>query len=168
MKKLFFIFCFFLSPILMFAQEESAPADEIVNVEGTDAQMFNMSIDLKINDGVTAKTVASKPVQQLTELGKPVTLKISSGENLKAAVQFTLYESKNAKDTLVLYAQSRIVMIKEGKKQMLSAVKSMHIKTGEKVLFFPLGFMQNTEKSGYNCMLELDVTKYQQKTVSQD
>lgn len=166
MRKLFLAFCFFLTPLLMFAQDGNAPSDEIINVESSDTQMFNLSINLKINDGVTERFVSDKPVQHLAVSGKPVILKITSGENLKAAVRFTLYEQ--AEDTLLLLTQSTIMMIKEGKKQMFSAVKSMPIKTGEKVLFFPMGFMPKSEKSGYNCMLELDVTKYQQKTVSQD
>ena len=106
MRKLFFIFCFFVSPILISAQDSPAPAGENINVESSDSQMFNMAIDLKIQDGTTA--------------------------------------------------------------QMLSTVKSIPIKAGEKVLFFPMGVLNDGEKSGYNCMLEMEVSKYQQQPVSQE
>ena len=151
---------------MTFAQEGNSPDNEIINVESSENQMFNLSINLKVNDGVTEKVVSDKPVQHLTVSGKPVILKITSGENLKAAVRLTVYQK--AEDSLVLLAQSTIMMVKEGKRQMLSAVKSMPIKMGEKVLFFPLGVSHDANKTGYNCMLEMDVTKYQQKTVSQD
>ena len=51
---------------------------------------------------------------------------------------------------------------------MMSTVKSIPITAGEKVLFFPLGVLNDGEKSGYNCMLEMEVSKYQQQPVSQE
>ena len=165
MKKLFVFFCLFFSPFLISAQEQPAPADDTINVESTDSQKFNMSIDLKVKDGDIEKKILDNPVQHLAVSGKPVTLKIT-GSNFKAAVRLTLYQT--AGDTLQLLAQSSISLIKEGKKQVLSAVRSMPIKAGEKVLFFPLGVLPNAEKTGYNCMLEMDVSKYQEKPVSQE
>ena len=165
MKKLFVFFCLFFSPFLISAQEQLAPADDTINVESTDSQKFNMSIDLKVKDGDIEKKILDNPVQHLAVSGKPVTLKIT-GSNFKAAVRLTLYQT--AGDTLQLLAQSSISLIKEGKKQVLSAVRSMPIKAGEKVLFFPLGVLPNAEKTGYNCMLEMDVSKYQEKPVSQE
>ena len=165
MKKLFVFFCLFFSPFLISAQEQPAPADDTINVESTDSQKFNMSIDLKVKDGDIEKKILDNPVQHLAVSGKPVTLKIT-GSNFKAAVRLTLYQT--AGDTLQLLAQSSISLIKEGKKQVLSAVRSMPIKAGEKVLFFPLGVLPNAEKTGYNCMLEMDVSKYQPRPVSQE
>ena len=165
MRKLLAAFCLFLSPLLISAQEQPAPANETIDVEVTDSQIYNMSIDLKIKEGDIEKEILNGPVQHLAVSGKPVTLKIS-GSNFKAAVRFTLYQQ--AEDTLLLLTQSTIFMLKEGKKQMLSAVKSMPIKTGEKVLFFPLGVFPKAETTGYNCMLEMDVSKYQPRPVSQE
>ena len=93
-------------------------------------------------------------------------LKITAGDNLKAAVRLTLYQK--TEDTLLLLTQSTILMVREGRRQMFSAVKSMPVKIGEKVLFFPLGVLPGTENTGYNCMLEMNISKYQQKPVSQD
>ncbi len=165
MRKLFFAFCFFLSPLLLSAQEVSEPADEGINVESSDNQMYTMSIDLKVKDGLSEKVVTDRQVQHLAVSGKPVTLKITGG-NFKAAVRFTLYQK--AEDTLLLLTQSTIFMINEGRKQMFSAVKSVPIKTGEKVLFFPLGVLPAADKAGYNCMLEMDINKYHQQPVSQE
>ena len=166
MRKLFFIFCFFLSPLLIPAQESAPAADEVIDVESSDSQMFNLSVALKIKDGVTEKVVSEKPVQHLATSGKPVILKITAGDNLKAAVRLTLYQK--TEDTLLLLTQSTILMVREGRRQMFSAVKSMPVKIGEKVLFFPLGVLPGTENTGYNCMLEMNISKYQQKPVSQD
>ena len=166
MRKLFFVFCFFLSPLLMSAQESVPASDEVIDVENSDSQMFNLSIGLKIKDGVTEQVVSQKPVQHLAMSGKPVILKITSGDNLKAAVRLTLYQK--AEDTLLLLTQSTILMVKEGKRQMFSAVKSMPVRIGEKVLFFPLGVLPGADNTGYNCMLEMDISKYQQKPVSQE
>ena len=165
MRKLFFIFCFFVSPILISAQDSPAPAGENINVESSDSQMFNMAIDLKIQDGTTAPVVSDHKAQHKVVSGRPVTLNINGG-NFKAAVRFTLY-NRNA-DNLLLLAQSTIAFIKDGHRQMLSTVKSIPIKAGEKVLFFPMGVLNDGEKSGYNCMLEMEVSKYQQQPVSQE
>ena len=165
MRKLFFIFCFFVSPILISAQDSPAPAGENINVESSDSQMFNMAIDLKIQDGTTAQVVSDHKAQHKVVSGRPVTLNINGGI-FKAAVRFTLY-NRNA-DNLLLLAQSTIAFIKDGHRQMLSTVKSIPIKAGEKVLFFPMGVLNDGEKSGYNCMLEMEVSKYQQQPVSQE
>lgn len=164
MRKLFFVFCFFISPLLISAQESPAPADEVIDVETSDSQKFNMSIDLKVKDG-TEQVVSDQQVQHLAVSGKPVTLKITGG-NFKAAVRLTLYHI--AEEKLLLLTQSSIALLQEGKRQVLSAVKAMPIKEGEKVLFFPLGFIPNAEKTGYNCMLEMDISKYQERPVSQE
>ena len=150
----------------MSAQESVPASDEVIDVENSDSQMFNLSIGLKIKDGVTEQVVSQKPVQHLAMSGKPVILKITSGDNLKAAVRLTLYQK--AEDTLLLLTQSTILMVKEGKRQMFSAVKSMPVRIGEKVLFFPLGVLPGADNTGYNCMLEMDISKYQQKPVSQE
>ena len=50
MRKLFFIFCFILSPLLIPAQESAPAADEVIDVESSDSQMFNLSVALKIKD----------------------------------------------------------------------------------------------------------------------
>ncbi len=154
MRKFFFIFCFFLVPLLISAQDS-------VDIPETsdDNQLFNMNIDLKIQDGVTAQVVSDHKAQHLTVSGRPVTLNIKGG-NFKAAVRLTLYHMQN--DNLLLLTQSTIFFINEGRRQMLSTAKSIPIKTGEKVLFFPLGVLNNSEKSGYNCMLEMDVSRYQE------
>lgn len=165
MRKIFVAFCLFLSPLLISAQEQPAPADVTIDMENIDSQIYNMSIDLKIKEGDVEKEVLNGPVHQLAVSGKPVTLKIS-GNNFKAAVRFTLYQQ--TEDTLLLLTQSTIFLLDEGKKKMLSAVKSMPIKTGEKVLFFPLGVFPKAETTGYNCMLEMDVSKYQPRPVSQE
>ena len=166
MRKLFYLFCLFLFPLLISAQENDPASDEVINVENSDSQMFNLSIGLKIKDGVTEQVVSEKPVKHLAMSGKPVILKITAGDNLKAAVRLTLYQK--AEDTLLLLTQSTILMIREGKRQMFSAVKSMPVKIGEKVLFFPLGVLPGSEHTDYNCMLEMDISKYQQQPVSQE
>lgn len=165
MRKLFLLFSFFVSPLLIFAQEAPALAGENINVESSDSQMFNMDIDLKIQDGTTAEVVSDHKAHHKVLSGRPVVLNINGG-NFKAAVRFTLY-NKNS-DNMVLLAQSTIAFIKDGHRQMMSTVKSIPITAGEKVLFFPLGVLNDGEKSGYNCMLEMEVSKYQQQPVSQE
>lgn len=165
MRKLFVLFCLFISPVFISAQEQPVPNNETIDVESADNQMYSMSIDLKVKEGDTEKEVLDKPMQHLAVSGKPVVLKITGG-NFKAAVRLTLYQK--AEDTLVLLTQSTISMFSEGKRRVLSTAKSMPIKTGEKVLFFPLGVIPDAEKTGYNCMLEMDISKYQQKPVSQE
>ena len=165
MRKFFFIFCFFVSPVLIFAQEGAVPSNETINVESADSQVFNMSIDLKVQDGASAEVVSDHKAHHQTVSGRPVTLNINGG-NFKAAVRFTVY-NVNA-DNLLLLTQSTIYFIKEGQRRMLSAVKSIPIKAGEKVLFFPMGVLKDGEKSNYNCMLEMEVSKYQQQPVSQE
>ena len=165
MRKLYVIFCFCVSPILISAQDSPAPAGENINVESSDSQMFNMAIDLKIQDGTTAEVVSDHKAHHKVLSGRPVVLNINGG-NFKAAVRFTLY-NRNA-DNLLLLAQSTIAFIKDGHRQMLSTVKSIPMKAGEKVLFFPMGVLNDGEKSGYNCMLEMEGSKYQQQPVSQE
>ena len=163
MRKLFFAFCFFVSPLLVFAQE--SPASETLNVESSDSQVFNMSIDLKIRDGITAQVVSDHKAHHQTVTGRPVVLNINGG-NFKAAIRFTLYQMND--DNLTLLTQSTIAFISDGRRQMRSIAKSIPIKAGEKILFFPMGVLNDGEKSGYNCMLEMLVSKYQQQPVSQE
>ena len=160
MRKLFFIFCFFVSPILIFAQESQAQTSEAINAESTDAQVFNMSIDLKIQDGVSAQEVSFHKAQHQTVTGRPVILNIK-GDNFRGAVRFTLYNQHA--DNLMLLAQSTVAYITEGRRQVLSFAKSIPIKAGEKILFFPMGVLKNGENSGYSCKLEMEVSKYQQQ-----
>ena len=163
MRKLFFIFCFFASPLLIFAQESPAPEGKTINVESTDNQVFNMAIDLKIQDGVSAQVVSDHKAVHQTVSGRPVTLNIKGG-NFRAAVRFTLYQLDA--DNLMLLTQSSIAFITEGHRQMRSIAKSIPIKAGEKILFFPMGVLNDGEKSGYNCKLEMLVSKYQPQPVS--
>ena len=153
MRKLFFIFCFFISPLLIFAQENS------------DSQVYNMDIDLMIQDGSSAQVVSDHKAQHQTVSGRPVTLNINGG-NFKAAVRFTVYPIQA--DNLLLLAQSIIVFMKEGHRRMLSSAKSIPIKAGEKVLFFPMGVLNDGDKSGYNCKLEMEISKYQNQPVVQE
>ena len=163
MRKLFLLICFLASPLLIFAQENQAPSNETINLESSDNQIFNMNIDLKIQDGTSAQVVSDHRAKHQTVSGRPVTLNINGG-NFKAAVRFTVYNKKD--DNLLLLTQSTIFFIKDGHRKMLSTVKSIPIKAGEKVLFFPMGVLNDGEKSGYNCMLEMEVSKYQQQPVS--
>ena len=165
MRKLFFAFCFFISPLMIFAQEGAAPSGEAINVDSTDSQVFNMNIDLKVQDGTSAQVVSDHKAHHQTVSGRPVTLNINGG-NFKAAVRFTVY-NMNA-DNLLLLTQSTIFFIKDGQRRMLSTVKSIPIKAGEKVLFFPMGVLNDGEKSGYNCMLEMEVSRYHQQPVLQE
>ena len=153
MRKLFFILCLSISPVLIFAQENA------------DNQVYSMAVDLKLQDGNSAEDASSHKAQHQIVLGRPVTLTIK-GVNFKAAVSFTLYNLQN--ENLALFTQSTISFINKGRWQMLSTVKSIPIKTDEKVLFFPMGVHKNGEKSNYNCMLEMEVSKYQQQPVSQE
>lgn len=166
MRKLFFVFLFIASPLMIFSQENPAPSAETINVESADSQVYNMAIDLKIQDGTTAQVVSDHKAQHQTVTGRPVVLNINGG-NFKAAVRFTLYQ--RAADNLVLLTQSTIAFISDGHRQMRSIAKSIPIKAGEKILFFPMGVLNDGEKSGYNCMLEMLVSKYQQQQpVSQE
>ena len=153
MRKLFFVFCFFISPLLIFAQENS------------DSQVYNMDIDLMIQDGSSAQVVSDHKAQHQTVSGRPVTLNINGG-NFKAAVRFTVYPIQA--DNLLLLAQSTIVFMKEGHRRMLSSAKSIPIKAGEKVLFFPMGVLNDGDKTGYNCKLEMEISKYQNQPVVQE
>ena len=160
MRRLFFAFCLMLSPLLGYAQETQTLPEV-----SDDSQLFNLSIDLKVQDGTSEKLVSDHKVQHLTVSGKPVTLNIKGG-NFKAAVRLTLYRMQD--DNLLLLTQSSIFFINEGRRQMLSTAQSIPVKAGEKVLFFPLGVLNDGNKSGYNCMLEMNISKYQQQPVSQE
>ena len=163
MRKLFFVFCFFISPLMIFAQEGAVPTSEAINVDSTDSQVFNMDIDLKVQDGTSAQVVSDHKAHHQTVSGRPVSLNINGG-NFKAAVRFTVYNI-NA-DNLLLLTQSTIFFIKDGQRRMLSTVKSIPIKAGEKVLFFPMGVLKDGDKSNFNCVLEMEVSKYQPQPVS--
>ena len=163
MRKLFFVFCFFISPLMIFAQEGAVPTGEAINIDSTDSQVFNMDIDLKVQDGTSAQVVSDHKAHHQTVSGRPVSLNINGG-NFKAAVRFTVYNI-NA-DNLLLLTQSTIFFIKDGQRRMLSTVKSIPIKAGEKVLFFPMGVLKDGDKSNFNCVLEMEVSKYQPQPVS--
>ena len=108
MRKLFFVFLFLASPLMIFSQENPAPSAETINVESADSQVYNMAIDLKIQDGTTAQVVSDHKAQHQTVTGRPVVLNINGG-NFKAAVRFTLYQ--RAADNLVLLTQSTIAFL---------------------------------------------------------
>ena len=158
MKRLFFAFYFFVFPLLIFAQE-TPDAGGNLDIKNSDSQIYNMSIDLKIQDGASAQVVSDHKAQHQTVSGRPVTLNINGG-NFKAAVRFFVYPI--IADNLMLVAQSTIVFMKEGHQRLLSSAKSIPIKAGEKVLFFPMGAFNDGEKSGYKCKLEMEISKYQQ------
>ncbi|MBO7094352.1 MAG: hypothetical protein J6W33_05570, partial [Spirochaetia bacterium] len=113
----------------------------------------------------TARVVSDHKAQHKAGSGRPVVLNINGG-NFKAAVRFTVYNMNG--DNLMLLTQSTIYFMNEGRRQMISTAKSIPIKAGEKILFFPMGVLNDGEKSGYNCMLEMVVSKYQQQPVSQE
>ena len=153
MRKFFFAF-FLLVSSFLFAQEN------------IDSQVFNMSIDLKVQDGTSSKVVSDHKAQHHAVTGRPVILNINGG-NFKASVRFTLYRMSRPED-LMLLTQSSIYFMKDGQRRMLSTAKSIPVKLGEKVLFFPLGVLNNGEKSDYNCVLEMEITKHQQQPASQE
>ena len=123
--------------------------------------MYNMAINLKVANGADEKIL--KNIQYTTISGKPVTLNLNGG-NFKAAVRLTLYHMDA--EHMLLLTQSTICVMTEGRRQVLSTAKSMPVKMGEKVLYFPLGVLPSDE-AGYSCMLEMDVSQYQKPVVQE-
>jgi len=155
MKKLLLFLSLAVTPLFAFA--EDVPVSPAVEY----GDMYNMAINLKVANGADEKIL--KNIKHTTVSGKPVTLNLSGG-NFKAAVRLTLYHIDA--EHMLLLTQSTICVMNEGRKQVLSTAKSMPVKMGEKVLYFPLGVLPS-DKAGYSCMLEMDVSQYQRPVVKE-
>ena len=95
---------------------------------------------------------------KLTIPGRSIAVKLL-GENIRIFVVLTPYWQENGK--LLLVAQGEVLLseMAEGEVKYLSAVKSIPISLGEKVLFFPLGVSRELRKS-FNIELEIEILSY--------
>lgn len=95
---------------------------------------------------------------KLTIPGRSIAVKLL-GENIRIFVVLTPYWQENGK--LLLVAQGEVLLseMAESEVKYLSAVKSIPISLGEKVLFFPLGVSQELRKS-FNIQLEIEILSY--------
>lgn len=95
---------------------------------------------------------------KLTIPGRSIAVKLL-GENIRIFVVLTPYWQENGK--LLLVAQGEVLLseMAESEVKYLSAVKSIPISLGEKVLFFPLGVSQELRKS-FNIQLEIEIFSY--------
>lgn len=149
MKKLACLMIAFMMPLVLFAQDEKPRSGE--------TPLYDISMELKLSDGVNRQSVSDSRVNHVTFAGKPVALNINGG-NFKASILLTLYHQESG--SLVLLTQSRVVSTGE-EKRALATAKSIPVELGEKILFFPLGMLSKLDNGSYNCILELQVSQHQ-------
>jgi hypothetical protein len=120
---------------------------------------------LNINIAATISETGEKAVwniksSELTIPGRSVTVKLV-GSNVVVIAQLTPYV--NADNTVLLVAQGQVWISSplEDKIKYLTTLKSLPIKLGEKVFFFPLGAnVEKTSENLYNIALEITIQPY--------
>lgn len=163
MKKLFLL-GFLIFPIFFaqsdplnssFSAEERDFPDQ--QEEMDDFDLYNISMEFKVTDSEDPENMPVKSkFEKIVFLGKPIDINLR-GSNFKAIVRITFY--KMNEDSFLLLTQCTVLSraSADEKEQVFSAVKSLPVKIGEKILFFPLGVLSNNEKNSYNCILEINL-----------
>ena len=144
------------------AEKAAAPAETPRDQPGEEffrelKQVLSMNIEARISEfGEDAvwKVESSKH----TIPGRSVSVKLV-GENIVVLADFTPYVDTDS--SIVLVAQAHVWISPQGGKPLehFTALKSLPVRMGEKVLFFPLGVtsLEANSDNTYNIVLEIHV-----------
>lgn len=104
-------------------------------------------------------TVWHTESSKVTISGKAVSLKLS-GDNVLILADITPY--MNVDGTLLLVAQGEVYITSspDGGVKYYSTMKSVPVKAGEKVIFFPLGVAFDADENVYTIEVEIEVLPY--------
>jgi hypothetical protein len=143
-----------ISGAAVFEQGARQPGEEFFSEL---EQLLNMNIAARVSE-TGEEAVWRVESSKRTVPGRSVSVKLV-GENIVILADFTPYVDSDA--SLVLVAQGHVWISPRAGEPLkyLSTLKSIPVRMGEKVLFFPLGVksLEATSDTTYNIELEIEV-----------
>ena len=97
---------------------------------------------------------------QLTVSGRAVKVVLENKNHILLTAYITPYLSSDDTILLVAYGEVTFPNLEENGKSYYSSMKSVPIKPGEKVIFFPLGVAVDSDTNIYTLELEIQVQPY--------
>jgi hypothetical protein len=154
-----------LSAVLLLAAAHASASE----LEDVLQALLDQALTVRITTRVTQdgeETVQSYDLTRVTISGRAVRLRLEGG-NLTIIAEFTPYEEDGG---YLLVAEGRILLREDDDEevQYVTSLRSIPLRTGESVLFYPLGrraFDVNVESrqgDGLNVELEVEVSPYQE------
>lgn len=160
MKRIFTVlFLIFLGLSLVYADSEGLSKEDLENVL-KHLQGKTVSVDINVRIiGEEGKSVWNADSRRLTVSGRSVTVTME-GENIEINAQIIPFINEDNTILLVARGEVWIGTGSEEEREYYSTMKSLPVKAGESVMFFPVGVAVDTKKNVYNIEMEIKVTPY--------
>ncbi|MFP4179037.1 MAG: hypothetical protein ACLFNZ_00865 [Spirochaetaceae bacterium] len=158
MKRLF-ILLFLVLPGISLVYADGMSKEELGEVL-KHLQGKTVSVDINVRIiGEEGESVWNAESRRLTVSGRSVTVTME-GDNIEIHAQIIPFINQD--NTILLVAKGE-VWIGSGtkeEKEYYSTMKSLPVKAGESIMFFPVGVAVDTDKNVYSIEMEIKVTPY--------
>lgn len=158
MKRLF-ILLFLVLPGISLVYADGMSKEELGEVlKHLQGKTVSVDINVRIIDE-EGESVWNAESRRLTVSGRSVTVTME-GDNIEIHAQIIPFINQD--NTILLVAKGEVWIgagTKE-EKEYYSTMKSLPVKAGESIMFFPVGVAVDTDKNVYSIEMEIKVTPY--------
>ncbi|MFO7850143.1 MAG: hypothetical protein R6V67_09310 [Spirochaetia bacterium] len=153
------VFLLALSVSLVHGESDGLSSEDLRSVfEHLQGRSISVDISVRIT-GEEGESIWNADSRRLTVSGRSVTVSME-GENIEIDAQIIPFINRD--NTILLVAKGEVWVDTEEKedKEYYSTMKSLPVKAGESIMFFPVGVAVDNDKNVYTIEMEIKVTPY--------